>query len=165
MGAIDAYGGTVAPDRTPSMRPTHAPSRHGHTSHNTSNSHHHNNYPTNSSRDDDASSILSTDTETTETEGGDTTDDEPTIRPPNSGSSCCGDAIEDQGEGQFQPEGIREGECDGRRGEGKDETFADKRVGRRVEVEGDGDRGDATPELRAQRRLREVSEDIGMSSP
>ncbi|KAI6046501.1 cyclin-domain-containing protein [Pisolithus marmoratus] len=165
MGAIDAYGGTVAPDRTPSMRPTHAPSRHGHTTHNTSNSHHHNNYPTNSSRDDDASSILSTDTETTETEGGDTTDDEPTIRPPNSGSSCCGDAIDDQGEGLFQPEGIREGECDGRRGEGKDETFGDKRVDRRAEVEGDGDRGDATPELRAQRRLREVSEDIGMSSP
>ncbi|KAI6035604.1 cyclin-domain-containing protein [Pisolithus orientalis] len=156
MGAIDAYGGTVAPDRTPSMRPAHAPSVHGYAP---SSSHHH--YPTNSSRDDDASSIVSTDTETTETEGGDTTDDEPTIRPPNSASSCCGDALEDQ-------EGVREGECNGSRGEGKDgsvERLADKGIGRRADVEGDGDRGDATPELRAQRRVREISEDIGMGSP
>lgn len=163
MGAIDAYGGTVAPDRTPSMRPAHAPSVHGYA---TSSSHHR--YPTNSSRDDDASSIVSTDTETTETEGGDTTDDEPTIRPPNSASSCCGDALEDQGEGEFQPEGVREGECNGSRGEGKDgsvERLADKGIGRRADVDGDGDRGDATPELRAQRRVREISEDIGMGSP
>ncbi|KAI6168864.1 cyclin-domain-containing protein [Pisolithus thermaeus] len=168
MGAIDAYGGTVAPDRTPSMRPAHAPSVLGYASHNASSSHHHNNYPTNSSRDDDASSIVSTDTETTETEGGDTTDDEPTIRPPNSRSSCCSDVLEDESEGKFQPEDVREGECDGKRAGGKDglvETLVDKRVGRRGEVEGDGDRGDATPELRAQRRVREISEDIGMSSP
>ncbi|KAG2151717.1 cyclin-domain-containing protein, partial [Suillus cothurnatus] len=67
MGAIDVYGGSVAPDRTPSMRAVRT-------------------------RDDDAASIVSTETDTeTETEGGYTTDDEPTIRPPNSSSSICGD--------------------------------------------------------------------------
>lgn len=170
MGAIDAYGGTVAPDRTPSLRPAHAPSALGYPSHNASSSHHHhhNNYPANNSRDDDASSIVSTDTEATETEGGDTTDDEPTIRPPSSGSSCCSDVLEDEAEGNFQPEGVQEGECDGKRDDGTDglvKRLVDKRVGRRAEVEGDGDRGDATPELRAQRRVHEINEDIGMASP
>ncbi|KIJ70603.1 hypothetical protein HYDPIDRAFT_23695 [Hydnomerulius pinastri MD-312] len=125
MGAIDAYGGTVAPDRTPSMRAVRT-------------------------RDDDTSSILSeTDTEAGETEGGDTTDDEPTIRPPNSGSSCCSDAEDTQGEGEFRADGIRDDI-------GRDDLVRDDR---------DRDRGDATPELRAQRRVREVSEDVGMASP
>ncbi|KAF9224397.1 cyclin-domain-containing protein [Gyrodon lividus] len=118
MGAIDAYGGTVAPERTPSMRPMRT-------------------------RDDDASSILSETSTEAETESGDTTDDEPTIRPPNSGSSCCGDTEDTQGEGVFLADGI----C----GEDRDDK--------------DRDRGDATPELRSQRRLREVSEDVGMTSP
>ncbi|KAF8841283.1 cyclin-domain-containing protein [Paxillus ammoniavirescens] len=122
MGAIDAYGGTVAPDRTPSMRAMRT-------------------------RDDDASSILSETSTEAETEGGDTTDDEPTIRPPNSGSSCCGDAEDTQGEGVFLAEGIR--------GDFSQEDREDK----------DRDRGDATPELRAQRRLREVNKDVGMTSP
>lgn len=113
MGAIDAYGGSVAPDRTPGMRAVHT-------------------------RDDDASSIFSETSTETETEGGDTTDDEPTIRPPNSASSCCGDVEEPKGEGVFRADG---------------------------EPERDRDRGDATPELRAQRRVREVSEDVGMTSP
>ncbi|KIJ19809.1 hypothetical protein PAXINDRAFT_174415 [Paxillus involutus ATCC 200175] len=82
MGAIDAYGGTVAPDRTPNMRAIRT-------------------------RDDDTSSILSETSTEAETEGGDTTDDEPTIRPPNSGSSCCGDAEDTQGEGVFLAEGIQ----------------------------------------------------------
>ncbi|KAG6333510.1 hypothetical protein ID866_5573 [Astraeus odoratus] len=175
MGAIDAYGGTVAPDRTPNMRAIRTPSssshsapstayaaQHPHPNHH-SHPHHHLN-----TRDDDASSILSTDTEATETDGGDTTDDEPTIRPPNSGSSCCGDALEDtggQGEGVFQADGIRE---DGERDDRQDrsvESIGEKRVNGHTDVEGDGDRGDATPELRAQRRVPEVSEDIGMASP
>ena len=113
MGAIDAYGGSVAPDRTPSMRAVHT-------------------------RDDDASSIFSETSTEAETEGGDTTDDEPTIRPPNSASSCCGDVEEPKGEGVFRADG---------------------------EPERDRDRGDATPELRAQRRVREVSEDVGMTGP
>ncbi|KAI9572399.1 cyclin-domain-containing protein [Boletus coccyginus] len=117
MGAIDAYGGAVAPDRTPSMRAVRT-------------------------RDDDASSIFSETSTEAETEGGDTTDDEPTIRPPNSAGSCCGDAEESQGEGVFRANGVRgDSERDDR----------------------DRDRGDATPELRAQRRVREVSEDVGMS--
>ncbi|KAN0097842.1 Cyclin domain containing protein [Tylopilus felleus] len=115
MGAIDAYGGSVAPDRTPSTRALHT-------------------------RDDDASSIFSETSTETETEGGDTTDDEPTIRPPNSGNSCCGDVEESQGEGIFRANGPE-----------RDDK--------------DRDRGDATPELRAQRRVREVSEDVGMTSP
>ncbi|KAH7888165.1 cyclin-domain-containing protein [Phlebopus sp. FC_14] len=123
MGAIDAYGGAVAPDRTPSMRAMRT-------------------------RDDDASSILSeTDTET-ETEGGDTTDDEPTIRPPNSGSSCCGDSEDMRGEGEFRADGIRD--------ETEEATYRHDK---------DRDRGDATPEPSAQRRAREVSDDIGMKSP
>lgn len=122
MGAIDAYGGTVAPDRTPNMRAIRT-------------------------RDDDTSSILSETSTEAETEGGDTTDDEPTIRPPNSGSSCCGDAEDTQGEGVFLAEGIR--------GDFSQEDREDKYR----------DRGDATPELRAQRRLREVSKDVGMTSP
>lgn len=117
MGAIDAYGGSVAPDRTPNMRAVQT-------------------------RDDDASSIFSE--TSTETEGGDTTDDEPTIRPPNSASSCCGDVEESQGEGVFRADNCGDSERD------------DK----------DRDRGEATPELRAQRRVREVSEeDVGMTSP
>lgn len=119
MGAIDAYGGSVAPDRTPNMRAVHI-------------------------RDDDASSILSETSTEPETEGGDTTDDEPTIRPPNSASSCCGDAEEPEGEGVFRADGVR-----------RDAERDDK----------DRDRGDATPELRAQRRVREISEDVGMTSP
>lgn len=120
MGAIDAYGGSVAPDRTPSMRAVHT-------------------------RDDDASSIFSETSTEADTEGGDTTDDEPTIRPPNSASSCCGDVEEPQGEGVFRADGVR------------DDPERDDR---------DRDRGDATPELRAQRRVREVSEeDVGMTSP
>lgn len=117
MGAIDAYGGPVLPDRTPNMRAV----------------------PT---RDDDASSIFSE--TSTETEGGDTTDDEPTIRPPNSASSCYGDAEESQGEGVFRAGAV-----------GNDPERDDR----------DRDRGEATPELRAQRRMREVSEDVGMASP
>ncbi|KAF8556300.1 cyclin-domain-containing protein [Imleria badia] len=116
MGAIDAYGGSVAPDRTPSMRAVRT-------------------------RDDDASSIISETSTEAETEGGDTTDDEPTIRPPNSASSCCGDVEEPQGEGVFRAD--------------RDPERDDK----------DRDRGEATPELRAQRRVREVSEDCGMTSP
>ncbi|KAF8450940.1 cyclin-domain-containing protein [Boletus edulis BED1] len=119
MGAIDAYGGSVAPSRTPSMRALHT-------------------------RDDDTSSIFSETSTETETEGGDTTDDEPTIRPPHSASSCCGDAEESQGEGVFRADGIP-----------NDAERDDK----------DRDRGEATPELRAQRRVREVSEDVGMTSP
>ncbi|KAH7930243.1 cyclin-domain-containing protein [Leucogyrophana mollusca] len=94
-------------------------------------------------RDDDAdaSSILSE----TETEGGDTTDDEPTIRPPNStcsSSSNYGDAGDEEGEGEFKADDEPEGERQAR------------------------DRGDATPELRARRLVREISEeDVGMSSP
>jgi len=117
MGAIDAYGGAVAPDRTPNMRAVRT-------------------------RDDDASSIFSETSTEAETEGGDTTDDEPTIRPPNSAGSCCGDAEESQGEGVFCADGDR------------GDSARDDR---------DRDRGDATPELRAQRRVREVSEDVGMS--
>ncbi|KAH0839560.1 cyclin-domain-containing protein [Lanmaoa asiatica] len=113
MGAIDAYGGSVAPDRTPSMRAVRT-------------------------RDDDASSIFSETSTEAETEGGDTTDDEPTIRPPNSASSCCGDVDEPQGEGVFRADGV---------------------------PDRDRDRGEATPELKAQRRVREVSEDVGMTSP
>ncbi|KAG8218279.1 cyclin-domain-containing protein [Butyriboletus roseoflavus] len=119
MGAIDAYGGSVAPDRTPSMRAVHT-------------------------RDDDASSILSETSTEAETEGGYTTDDEPTIRPPNSASSCHGDAEEPQGEGVFRAHGVRD-----------DPERDDK----------DRDRGDATPELRAQRLVPEISEDAGMASP
>lgn len=120
MGAIDAYGGSVAPDRTPGMRAVHT-------------------------RDDDASSIFSETSTETETEGGDTTDDEPTIRPRPSGSSCCGDVEEDaQGEGVFRADGVR------------DDPKRDDR---------ERDRGEATPELRAQRRVRDVSEDVGMASP
>lgn len=117
MGAIDAYGGSVAPDRTPSVRAVHT-------------------------RDDDASSILSE--TSTETEGGDTTDDEPTIRPRNSPSSCCGDAEESQSEGVFRADGVDHDS-------GRDDR--------------DRDRGEATPELRAQRPVRQVSEDVGMASP
>lgn len=98
-------------------------------------------------RDDDTSSILSETSTEAETEGGDTTDDEPTIRPANSGSSCCGDAEDTQGEGVFRADGIHE--------DASSEDRDDK----------DRDRGDATPELRAQLRVREVSEDVGMTSP
>jgi len=85
MGAFDAYGGSVAPDRTPNMRAVRT-------------------------RDDDAASILSeTDTET-ETEGGYTTDDEPTIRPPNSSSSCYGDTEESACAGEFRATSIER--CD-----------------------------------------------------
>ena len=157
MGAIDAYGGTVAPDRTPNMRAVRAPP----SSHSTHTFARHHNY---TARDDDASSIVSTDTETTETEGGDTTDDEPTIRPPNSGSSCCGDALEDTAsEGVFQANGTR----DSRGGENELQSKSMERsvVDSPPGMESDGDRGDMTPELRVQRRVREVNEDIGMTSP
>lgn len=120
MGAIDAYGGSVAPDRTPNMRAV----------------------PT---RDDDAdaSSIFSETSTETETEGGDTTDDEPTIRPPNSASSCCGSDLEEP-----------QGESVDRVADNPDRDDKDR------------DRGDATPELRAQRLVREVSEeDVGMTHP
>lgn len=92
-------------------------------------------------RDDDASSILSETSTETETEGGDTTDDEPTIRPRHSTSSCCGDDGS-EGEGVFRADGVRDPARDDR----------------------DRDRGEATPELRAQRLVRDVS-DVGMASP
>ncbi|KAG0700080.1 cyclin-domain-containing protein [Suillus ampliporus] len=124
MGAIDIYGGSVAPDRTPSMRAVRT-------------------------RDDDAASIVSeTDTET-ETEGGYTTDDEPTIRPPNSSSSCCGDAEECESAGVFQAASVEQSdEC-------RQSGVEDK----------ERERGDITPELKARRLVREISEDIGMASP
>ncbi|KAG1753227.1 cyclin-domain-containing protein [Suillus lakei] len=125
MGAIDVYGGSVAPDRTPSMRAVRT-------------------------RDDDAASIISTETDTeTETEGGYTTDDEPTIRPPNSSSSCCGDAEECESAGEFRAATVEQSdEC------------------RQSEVEDkERERGDITPELKARRLVREISEDIGMASP
>ena len=100
-------------------------------------------------RDDDAASILSeTDTET-ETEGGYTTDDEPTIRPPNSSSSCYGDAEESESAGEFRAANDESGQ--GR--------VADN------ERERERERGDITPELKARRLVREISEDIGMASP
>ena len=130
MGAIDAYGGSVAPDRTPNMRATRT-------------------------RDDDAASILSeTDTET-ETEGGYTTDDEPTIRPPNSSSSCYGDAEESESAGEFRATSVEQ--CEGSTQGG----VTDKERERERERE----RGDMTPELKARRLVREISEDIGMASP
>jgi hypothetical protein len=102
-------------------------------------------------RDDDAASILSeTDTET-ETEGGYTTDDEPTIRPPNSSSSCYGDADENESAGEFRAASMDRHEESGQGGE------ADKEMER--------ERGDITPELKARRLVREISEDIGMASP
>lgn len=123
MGAIDVYGGSVAPDRTPSMRAVRT-------------------------RDDDAASIVSTDTET-ETEGGYTTDDEPTIRPPNSSSSICGDAEECESAGEFRAATVEQSdEC---RQNGLDDK--------------ERERGDITPELKARRLVREISEDIGMASP
>lgn len=123
MGAIDAYGGSVAPDRTPNMRAART-------------------------RDDDATSILSeTDTET-ETEGGYTTDDEPTIRPPNSSSSCYGDVEERESAGEFRAASVDESVQDGG-----------------TEKERERERGDMTPELKARRLVREISEDIGMASP
>lgn len=69
-----------------------------------------------------------------------------------------------QGEGMFQADGTREGGCDSERNELQGKSMP-RRVGSPPEIEGDGDRADATPELRAQRRVREISEDIGMSSP
>ncbi|KAG1739896.1 cyclin-domain-containing protein [Suillus paluster] len=126
MGAIDTYGGTVAPDRTPSMRAVRT-------------------------RDDDAASIVSeTDTET-ETEGGYATDDEPTIRPPNSSSSCCGDAEECESAGEFRAASVEQSDECRRNG------VEDK--------ERERERGDITPELKARRLVREISEDIGMASP
>ncbi|KAG1859020.1 cyclin-domain-containing protein [Suillus subalutaceus] len=125
MGAIDVYGGSVAPDRTPSMRAVRT-------------------------RDDDAASIVSTETDTeTETEGGYTTDDEPTIRPPNSSSSICGDAEECESAGEFRAATVEQGdEC-------RQNGVEDK----------ERERGDITPELKARRLVREISEDIGMASP
>ncbi|KAG2056091.1 cyclin-domain-containing protein [Suillus hirtellus] len=125
MGAIDVYGGSVAPDRTPSMRAVRT-------------------------RDDDAASIVSTETDTeTETEGGYTTDDEPTIRPPNSSSSICGDAEEYESAGEFRAATVEQSdECRQSRVEDKER-----------------ERGDITPELKARRLVREISEDIGMASP
>lgn len=123
MGAIDVCGGSVAPDRTPSMRAVRT-------------------------RDDDAASIVSTDTET-ETEGGYTTDDEPTIRPPNSSSSICGDAEECESAGEFRAATVEQSdEC-------RQNGLEDK----------ERERGDITPELKARRLVREISEDIGMASP
>lgn len=100
-------------------------------------------------RDDDTASIVSeTDTET-ETEGGYTTDDEPTIRPPNSSSSCCGDAEECESAGEFQAASAEQSE------ECRQSGVEDK----------ERERGDITPELKARRLVREISEDIGMASP
>ncbi|KAG2365672.1 cyclin-domain-containing protein [Suillus spraguei] len=123
MGAIDVYGGSVAPVRTPSMRAVRT-------------------------RDDDAASIVSTETDT-ETEGGYTTDDEPTIRPPNSSSSICGDVEECESAGEFRAATVEQSdEC-------RQNGVEDK----------ERERGDITPELKARRLVREISEDIGMASP
>lgn len=101
-------------------------------------------------RDDDAASIVSTETDTeTETESGYTTDDEPTIRPPNSSSSICGDAEEYESDGEFRAATVEQSdECRQSRMEDKER-----------------ERGDITPELKARRLVREISEDIGMASP
>lgn len=164
MGAVDVHGNTAAPapDRTPSMRPLRPlSSLFAHSTHvnGTVDQYSH------VIRDDDTSSILSTDTETTE--GGDTTDDELTIRP---ASSCCGD-IEDDVEsgaeelfetdgGVLTEENDEKREEDRRRRASSVDGVGDK-PGSMV-CENGGDRGDATPELKAQKW---ISEDVGMASP
>ncbi|KAF7982344.1 hypothetical protein HWV62_29062 [Athelia sp. TMB] len=148
MGAIDAYGGSVAPTastsgtKTPSARPP-GPAR-------------------NPSEDDDAASEAGTETET---EGGWTTDDEPTIRAGGAAdrSDCASLCSTQTDEGDRDGDGFFAGD------EGDvevEDSEAQTRVGGGGGTPG-ARAGERTPEQRGVRREGEGSAggDFAMASP
>ncbi|EGN91484.1 hypothetical protein SERLA73DRAFT_164450 [Serpula lacrymans var. lacrymans S7.3] len=159
MGAIDAFGGRLVPDRThdtssaqsapyPQSEPSSSRPESGDRTPSLR-------AQSRADYEDDGASEGGVETEgeiETETEGGDTTDDEPTIRAPCSVASDSGDdSVDPDRAGPRLLDGDGR-ECD------EDVGGADRDARR--------ERGDLTPELKA-RRTRELSEDsdIGMASP